>query len=189
MQNINNKKKHNDNLQEFFLIDEHLKDLEIEATALFKLLDRTSDTIRRLESCLQKLNANFPFSFLVQEEKESPPKKPESYHKDSSPREVAFYTTQTRWYLFWKENTISKNYRLFLISEEFEYIYFQSGDDLEHYASSQFKVNSSFQEPFISTKLHIRLRYSEFLISFIDAFKNYLRECRQAIEQGEEIPF
>lgn len=186
MLNSNSKNKSTEIIQNLSLLDEHLTMFEMEASELFKLLDKTSNAIRKLESSLQKLNANFPFSLLVREDEESIPKTPEVHHQENIPGIVEAYTTQTIWYLSWDEDTKSNTYRLFLIAQKIEYIYVF----VENYLPKQkFAESCIFKEPFIATKLNLRLRFSEFLIPFIEAFTKYLNKFRLNIENKNELPF
>lgn len=164
--------------------DTDIEALVTEAKALFKILDDVSMRIRTLESSLGELKAHFPFRHCISEEQESPVlRPPEQRHKEAHPC-VTGYWTKVYWFLAWEQDDSSKNYRLFLVSEE--------RDRLASYDENFIgEIHSKilFKKPLIETDLPTRLRHSEHLFSFIIAFKKYLETCRCSIELGNFFHF
>ena len=166
-------------------IDLSVQLLSQEAEALFNVLDNTSRKFRDLEDRLSELKAHFPFRFLVKEENESRQKFVENYHRDACPY-ATFYKTKDCSYFAWEQDEHSKKFRLFLIVEELESIYYLIAEDV--YESFVYQNRVLSKRPLIETDLATRLRYSEYLIPFIDAFKEYMKTSRIAIEEGRN-PF
>lgn len=167
--------------KEILLIDEQLDTLALEAKQLFELLDKYSHRIRTLETELQKINANFPFSLKIKEENESHLKPIPDKHIQRYARTADGFFTKDFWYLSWEKDDNSKNFRLLLIIKEIEFVV---RGDRRIKLDSQIK----FQKPLVETNLQTRLQYSEYLLPFIDSFKEYLKNSRLTIEQGG-IPF
>jgi hypothetical protein len=170
-------------------INSSIHELVHEAKILFSTFDAISSSICKLEKDLNDSKAYFPFKFKARIDLESCAKKPEPRH-DTISYDLLGYRTCTYWYLAWEaaeENT--KNFRLFLIGEEKEIIYYSiPGDDPESCGEQEFQTKNVFKKPLMETSLSIRIQYSEYLIPFIDSFKDYLKSCRLIIEQGG-IPF
>lgn len=171
--------------QETTSFDNSLKELALEAKLLFKALDDTSAKIRELETSLSNLKAHFPFRRLINEEKESIHKIVEECHAAVCPY-GHHYFTKVYWYISWEADENSKNFRLFLISEEKEIIEYPVATD--EYESIEFQVRNLIKKPLIETDLQTRLKYSEHLVPFIDSFKEFLRNCRTSIEHGK-LPY
>lgn len=167
------------------LFDSSLEELFCEADDLFKVLDNVSDTIRKLESSLSDLKANFSYALLVKTEKESREKKIEPRHIENCPYVANFYSTQDISYLTWEIDEKSNKYRFFLVKQEREWIYWEApegGRRILH------QTQEFFKKPLIETSLETRLEYSEYLIPFINSFKNFLKEKRRQIETSA-LPF
>ncbi|MFA5074797.1 MAG: hypothetical protein WC436_01725 [Candidatus Babeliales bacterium] len=164
-------------LKNFEKIDISIKELEIEAEALFNSLDYASQKIHLVEKSLINLKAHFQFKFLIEEE-EPIIKKPSPDIENEYPFHIAGFQTQICWYICWENtNENTKAYRLMLISEERTLVF----HDIEA-KPIICKSNLIFSKPLIDTSLQIRLRYIKHLIPFINAFKNYLKNYRISIE-------
>lgn len=165
------------------IIDLSLTELIQEADTLFQKLNHISTSISTLEKELTRVKAFFPFKLLVDEEKRSLQKR--LMDNKSDLESDNYYFTTVSWHLAWEEDENSKNYRLFLISEALETV--ATGFE-EHYSFEDVQINKLFKKPFIETNLKTRLKYSEYLITFIDSFKTYLKDYRISIEKND-LPF
>jgi hypothetical protein len=184
MKNVQNNFSKQD--QDLFQIDIHFSELKAEAQLLFDLLNAYSSRINALEKNLQEIHANFPFRLNIKEGKRSILKQPLGTHIEGCAGDVHGFWTQDFWYLSWEADDNSKNFRLFLTIEELEFIFFDYGEHIEQI--KEFCSNIKFKRPLIETNIQTRLQYSEYLLPFIDAFKDYLKSCRLAVEQGD-VPF
>lgn len=174
-------------LQKLPPIDSSLTELVQEAKALFNVLDATSERIRDLESCLKELKANFPFRIYIGSDEESPVKPAEGHHHQAYPC-VQGYRTKVDWNLAWEHEDISKCFRLCLISEEKELVSYSTEDDQVY--RDVFATKILQKKPLLETDLPTRMRHSQHLLTFIDAFKDHLRAARIRIEDGQDaIPF
>lgn len=164
--------------------DPDIEELVAEAKALYTALDNVSKQIRTLESCLGELKAHFPFRHCISEEQESPVLRPSEQRHDEAHPYAKGYWTKVYWHLAWEQDDSSKNFRLFLVSEERDRL----ADYKENFLG---EIHSKilFKKPLIETDLPTRLRHSEHLASFIIAFKKYLESCRISIETGDPCPF
>jgi len=168
---------------EFSQIDSNLFELLVEAKALFENLDKYSLQVRALEKELQKINANFPYKLKIKEE-------PESFSRPVLDRHTTWcigmamrgYTQQDVYYLSWELDDHAKNFRLFLVLEEKEFVLFDSAESagIRREYISQVKL----KKPLIETDMHTRLKYGEYLNGFIQTFKEHLKNYRTAIEMG-----
>ena len=166
-----------------------LHDLAHEASELFKLLDTTSDIIRKLETDLKDLKANFPFLYVIHKEPSSLPQTPEERHKKTS-LDLVCYITKVIWYLSWDLDESSQKYRLLLISKETELLWYRNDYmDSDSEAEIEFQQRILSKKPFIETDLQTRLKYANKLPRFIDAFKNHLREYRVQLANSTHIPW
>lgn len=169
---------------ESLLVQESLNDLLSEADALFTVLDQYSAAICELEKKLNNSRLFFSFVFLINKEEESLPKEPELRHKEATSFDVIGYKTRVYWYLSWEANEAStKVYRLYLIAQEREVLYYNNGERFRDFSSTII-----FRKPLIETTLATRLQYCKYVASFIVEFKKYLKDCRVAIESGNN-PF
>jgi hypothetical protein len=154
-----------------------------EAKQLSTVLNNISRTLQVLEDNLREMNANFPYLLEVEKDPESHPKKPELYHSTSS-YDIFGYRTQIVWYIAWEEDEDSKEgkFRLFLIAKEKEIIYYHGMEDNV--------LESIFQTKYVSkialrqTKIHVRLRFSKHLCTFIKSFEDNLKNYRNSIEKN-----
>jgi hypothetical protein len=171
---------------EFSQIDSNLFELLIEAKALFENLDRYSSQVRVLEKELQKINANFPYKLKIKEELES-------FSRPILDRHAAWcigmamlgYTQQDVYYLSWEIDDHAKNFRLFLVVEEKEFVLFDSAESVG--IRREFISQVKLKKPLIETDMHTRLRYCEYLNGFIQSFKEHLKNYRAAIEMGASL--
>lgn len=170
-----------------FQLDSSLKELEFEATKLFQILDSASDAIRNLEKSLQNISANFPFRYLILEEKKSPCKKPEPYHEGLEPA-ISGYYTQVYQYLAWEKDENCKNFRLLLTCEEVETVYFPHPES-DYDIFRKFQTRCVSKKPVIETDLQTRLNLCKHLNFFISGFKEHLQTKRLEIESANELPF
>jgi len=162
-----------------------VQELHEEAAKLFKILDDNSNTIRNLEKSLQELSANFSFRIKIKEDPESFPKAPEDYHKTSENITIKSYCTKVRWFLSWDHDEKSKKFRLLVVNEETEVIYYNVlGDDPEAIRSEVFKSNCKSKNPLIEANIQTRLEYFKHLPKFISEFKSHLQNMRKSIEAG-----
>lgn len=170
----------------------HLENISInelikEAGALSRVLDSKSKKIIELETALRDLKVFFPHECqLPIEEKESPPQLPRDCHKDSYPLALG-YRTKTSWYLAWQgDDENPKNFRIYLIGKETETVNYSTDSDAVY--TDQYQSKRIYKKALIETDLSTKLRYVEFLDTFIDSFKNHLKSCRLSIESGDN-PF
>lgn len=172
-----------ENVQRSTSIDSSLEKLISEAESLFKLLDNTSVTIRHFEKSMTELKAFFTFRLCIEREKESLPKNLTDDHKDIQWAES--FNTRIRWHLAWEPlDGNSKNYRLFLISEEQEIIIINY---MDNYYPKVFQSKDIFKKAFIETDIQTRLKYIEHLSDFINRFKSHLKERRLSIESNGNV--
>ncbi|MBX9744357.1 MAG: hypothetical protein K2X08_04005 [Chlamydiales bacterium] len=180
-------KKAPTNLQKLPSIDSSLTELVLEARTLFNVLDATSERIRELESCLKDLKANFPFRISIGSDEEATTKQAEPHHLEAFPC-VHGYRTKVDWHLAWENEDTSKCFRLCLLAEEKEIVYYSTEDD--HVYTEVFATKILQKKPLIETDLSTRMRHSQHLLTFIDAFKDHLLAARRRIEDGiDAIPF
>lgn len=172
-------------------IDPLLNELVTEVKDLFKVIDSTSNKIRELESCLRGLKAHFPFRYYFEEEQGSQVNLDQKYPQVPSAT-AQFYSTQTYRCLSWEQDESFKNFRLFLIDEERDEITYC----IDRCALSNMALPKTLsKKPFIETDLPTRLRYSEYIVPFINAFKKYIVTCRTSIESkriisdSDDLPF
>lgn len=170
---------HAQNNQSLSLIDENLRELLVEAGALFEEFDKYSSRIRTLEGELQKINANFPFKLKVKEW-ESPFMPALQKHEEWVPKGIVHgYLLRECTYLSWEKNDSSNIYRLFLVIEETEKVIFDY--DLGTMRRN-FCSRIKYQRPLIETSIQTRLEYAGQLAGFISDFKQYLKNYRTEIE-------
>jgi hypothetical protein len=169
-------------------IDLSIRRLIQESKSLFSMFDEMSSSIAKLEKELSEAKAFFAFRYKTSIISESHTKKAEERHSISS-HDVLGYRTYTVWYLSWEKGDNDTPFRLFLIGEEKEIIYYSIPTDVEGCGEEVFETKTIFKKPLMETSLAMRIQYSEFILPFIDAFTDYLRECRQAFEESEDIPF
>ena len=163
-------------------LDSSIEKLREEASILFKLLDQRSDDIRKLEHLLIELKAFSPFKICIKEEEELPFQDITSEHEKKF-GDVRACHTQVRRYLSWESDDIGKKYRLFLIFIETEVIYFNPpGHDPDDVRRSDFRSKSIFKKPVIETDIATRLECYKHLRSFIDSFKEHLKNYRISIQ-------
>ncbi len=148
----------------------NMTDLLSEAEQLFTILDAHSVLIHKLEQYFNEATLFFPFSYKIKQGKESILSQQDGY------------ATRVDWFLSWDKNEESKKYRLFLISQEQELSCLDN--DGHFYFTETPKVTIIDKKPLIETSLTTRMQYFEYINPFIIAFKNYLTECRIAIESG-----
>lgn len=164
-------------------IDSSLKTLITEAEILFKLLDNASNAIRHFEKSMNELKAFFSFRLCLKKEEESSPKNLADYHKDL--RYAESFSTQLFWYLAWEpldEN--SKNYRLFLMTEEKEILHCPYEDGIYR---DEFQSKNIFKKALIETDIQTRLEYVEYLNCFINRFQSHLAERRLSIGSNRNV--
>lgn len=82
-------------------VDVSLKELQVEAKSLFGVLDKSSNLIRKMESCLCELKAHFPFRYYIAEST--------AFDKGDQRRILKEKTC-----LSWEQADDSKHFRLFL---------------------------------------------------------------------------
>jgi hypothetical protein len=162
-------------INEDIAIDSSLQKLAKEAEILSKVLDSATDVIRKLEADLKKLNANFVFKYLIYE---------------SSPNYNRGWSKMC-WYLSWEKDQASNSYRLLLACFEKELVIRNSGTDDREFCETYSEPFCHSKKPFIETDLQTRLKYSEYLIPFINAFTDHLASHRISIELSlyDEIRF
>jgi hypothetical protein len=120
-----------------------MKDLSQEAIALENTLDTISKNIKTLEKSLTDSKTNFFFKKKVCRE-------------EVDGKEI-------EWFISWEVCSISKKYRLFLISEEKD-------------------TNIiTFKKRFIECKLDLREEFAHDLISFMNSFRDTLKEYRLSL--------
>lgn len=169
-------------------INSSIHELVHEAKVLFSTFDAISSSICKLEKDLNETKAYFPFKYKVYIDSESCAKKPEPRHNTIS-YDLLGYRTYIYWYLGWEAEENTKNFRLFLIGEEKEIIYYSIPEnDPEACEEQEFQKKNIFKKPLMETDLQTRLQYSEHLLPFINSFKDYLKGYRLAVEQ-EGISF
>lgn len=175
--------------QQIISIDSSLETFISEAGILFKLLDNTSSAIRHFEKSMTELKAFFTFRLCIKSGKESLPKILMDNHKHI--RFAEHFTTQVCWYLAWESlDENSKNYRLFLISDEQEIIHLWFKGDW----SRDIQSNNISKKALIETDIQTRFEYVQYLNSFISQFNKHLTVCRLAIENNsnnhqDDFPF
>jgi hypothetical protein len=170
--------------QELYQIDASLRELLIEAKALFEDLDKYSLQVRALEKELQKINAHFPFKLKIKEQQES-------FIMPALDRHVAWcvegtvrgYTQQEIDYLAWEIDDNAKNFRFFLIIEEKEFVFFD-GVELPGFRR-EYASHVKYKKPLIEADMYTRLKFCEYLHFFVQSFKDHLRSHRISIEMGE----
>ena len=165
------------------------------AAELVKKLNNISDSIHKLEDGLRSLNANFPFKQHVWSGENSITKIAEERHLNvSAPFCINGYYTKRCWYLSWEEDEESnaKKYRLFLIESEQEYVYCHDTPE-GGYWDAFFDENVILKKPLMQTNYSLKLRFSEHLQSFIDAFqiklKTYLNKIQYNLSETDGISF
>ena len=173
------------NLQEALPVDTALQELVSEAEILFNLLDSTSASIRKFEKSLSDLKAYFSFRLCIKEEKTSRAKTLTAEYKQSIDESVDAghsFSTKIYWYLAWEADDTSKNFRLFLVTEE--KVIINTGYE-EDYYSYDLQTKVIFKRPLIETDIQTRLKYAEFLALFINAFRDNLKRSRILLEKGD----
>lgn len=175
-------KKNQNSLQ----IDISLNELIIEAEKLFGLLDICTSHIRILEKELQRIHLNLPFELKISEEKKSLLKPALDKHNEGCVGQVHGFWIQDVWYFSWEEDENSKTFRLLLTMKETEFVLFDYDEHIEQVR--EFCSEIKFRKPLIETNIQTRLQYSQYLIPFINAFKEYLKTYQIAIKQ-DDIPF
>ena len=177
------KNKHSEENKKTVQVDASLKELIVEAEKLFGLLDTYTSRIRFLEKELQRVHLNLLFTLKVKKDKGSLLKPALDIHNEGCAGQVHGFWTQDIWYLSWEEDENSKTFRLLLTMKETEFVLFDYGEHIEQVR--EFSSQIKFRKPLIETNIQLRLQYSEYLISFIDSFKNYLKTYQTAIEQND----
>ncbi|MDR3550274.1 MAG: hypothetical protein P4L31_02590 [Candidatus Babeliales bacterium] len=172
-------------VKEPVLLDSVLDELGLEIKALFSVLDDISKSILKIEKYLTDSKVNIPFSLSIKEEKESSPKPIQEHHL-ATYASVDYVTTKTLWHLSWQLDENSKVYRLFLIINEREFAYYDSGDG--SYLIGVSDLKHIFKKTLYDTDLQTRLECSRSLYFFIDAFKEHLKNYRVSIESSD-LPF
>lgn len=171
-------------------IDSSLQELVVEAQTLFQVLDSASEKIRDLEKKLSELKANFPFKYLLREDKKSAINflEPQHFERNKFQQDHSSlrYYTQVLWYLSWEAAENSKNFRLYLLSTLKETIVWYDGEEVAGIEPYESEV--LFRKPLIETDLPTRLQFTEYLHVFISNFKEYLKKYRTAIE-GRNLLF
>jgi len=172
-------------------VGSQLDDLVNEAQALFQALDNTSGKIRDLEKRLSELKANFPFTYLLREDKSSVIHSLEQRHFDrrfeQDPAHLG-YCPNICWYLSWDADENSKNFRLFLLSRLKEVIvWVHHGEPVEGFIPHESEI--LFKRPLIEVDLPTRLQFAEYLSAFISHFKEYLKRYRMSIEGQKVVAF
>jgi hypothetical protein len=150
-------------------LDTSLKELQSEVKSLFGVLDKSSDRIRKLESCLCEFKAHFPFRYYIS--------KSSIYSKLIEGKQKRFVEKIC---LSWEQAEDSKGFRLFLLSEEVGVYISDEGEDYDE--CGPVKVIS--KKPLIETDLATRLLYVDSLNPFVCQFKAYLSKCRTLIESN-----
>ena len=170
-----------------------------EAKNLFTRFDSLSSSIHQFEKELNDVKAYFPFRYLLKIETDSHLKNPASHHEEIDylfegySIVVKGYRIKTCWYLSWESDETTKNFRLFLIAEEIEVLYFYvNGLDNLHRDGlrehDDYQVKNIYKEPFMGTKLPVRFQFSEHLNPFFNAFKDFMRNCSLALDKKENLP-
>ena len=90
------------------------------------------------------------------------------------------YCTKVRWFLSWDHDEKSKKFRLLVVDEGTEVIYYNVlGDDPEAIRSEVFKSNCKSKNPLIEANIQTRLEYFKHLPKFISEFKSHLQNMRE----------
>ncbi len=159
--------------------DESFKQLESVAASLSNSLDNTSEQIRKLEKRLIELKTNFPFEMIVCKEELSQAR-PLGDHHLPLQFLADVYCTQIFWFLSWDPDNISKTYRLFLRCQKEELGYNTSTKK-----EVRLKASVLFKKPLLDTKLEVRLKYSKYLIPFMNFFTKALVDYKTAIQNQD----
>lgn len=159
------------------LIDYSIVKLASDAKFVLEDLNKFSENIRKIENNLRDIKFNLPFRYCISRE-ESKPGLPRREHLEFYPG-VEYYGTEVFWFLSWEPYEKNKNYRLLLISEEKEHVF--SGID-EFFKIFEFQCKCTFKKPLQETNIKIKLKYSEYLMAFVDAFRKYLIDARTSVE-------
>ena len=158
-----------------------LKSLEAETLALKDALDNSSDTIRLLEKSLIESKTNFIHTKTIFTENKSIVKNSEERHWENKFLKIQTYHTEEWWFVSWQPDEISKSYRLFLISEKREFCWSETCEKLIIFDSP-----ITFKKPLIECKLEVRLKFSQYIIPFMNSFKEKLKEYRLSL--SDELP-
>lgn len=168
-------------------VDSSLGELVVEAGALFKVLDAKSAIITNLEKQLGELKAHFPFRFTIEEERPSDFKVVTEEHRYIADAE--YFVTKMFSYLAWEStDENAKHFRLFLVTEEKEFVHCNYGAD-DYHRVALHKSRLVFKKPLAETDLKTRLSCIQHLSLFIDSFSSYLKRCRLSIEGSFEPVF
>jgi len=167
-----------------------LKSLEAETFALEGVLNNTSDTIRQLEKSLIGSKTNFVYKKKILTENKSNLKAPEDRHLEEAILDIQNYYTEIWWFLSWEPDETSKSYRLFLISEEKEFCWQHIGQPTRNCGKEiEFKSTIIFQKPLIESKLEVRLRFSQYIIPFMNSFKEALKKYRVSLNNDKNFSY
>lgn len=167
-------------------VESALQDLTSEANKVFKILDTASATIRKLENSLSNIKAHFPFKFIIKEEAESFLKPALEKHAQGFAGTIHGFFTKDVWALSWEKHDTNNDFRLFLVIEEVESIFFDYAENIEQI--EKFSSELKLKRPLIETDIPTRLKCSAHLIAFINAFTSYLQSYHTAIT-SEPLPF
>lgn len=163
-----------------------LKKLEKEAIPVSNILDNVSNNIKELETSLISWKTNIPFEMILSKEDLkmdiSREKKYEEIYKEKT---SIFQSFKVFWIkkiiiLSWEPCNISKKYNLFFIIKN----EFWGWNEEENEYNVQTNVDDDeilFKKYFIETKLDIRLRYSKYLIPFMNGFIKELKKYKDKI--------
>lgn len=172
-------------LQSATIFDTALQELKSEAESLFGVLDTFSSQIASLEQSLKATKANFPFKKEIAKETGA------FIYRTKPEHEIDFYEARHYynsicWYIGWEIDENSKEFRLLLISEKHEIVFYtRPGWDSKFVI---FKSEILTKQPLIETKLAIRLNCFGHLLEFLNDFTKYLNNCHKSIKEGSE-PF
>lgn len=169
------------------LFDTSLNELASEADNLFEILEKISISLSNLEKRLVDSKAFFPHELIIITGEESIPRPPEQRHIDGFPFQVQGYTVRLVQSLSWESDETTKKYRLFLIIKEEEIIHYYT--DTDSYLSTTFQFKCIYKKALIENDLATKIKCSEHIIPFMNSFREYLKKCRIAIKNGNDIFF
>lgn len=153
-----------------------IQDLANDINYRFKTLDALSANIKEFETILQNHKIEIPLYLHIDQEEESLPKSPEDHHKKETTFEVLGYTTRISWSLAWElDDEKSKKYRLMLISQNIERIFYRTpADDFDNSKPLDLKPTIRSKKAFMETDTITRLKYGHQFQVFINKFREYL---------------
>ena len=168
--------------------DPNLAEISIEADSLYVALNKRMAKIGKAEKILNNRKSHFPFEKLVEKSESRASITVKDKHISIYPNIEKIFTRKYS-YLSWASSKIaginSKDYRLFLIEEESEIGCSGKG---ENYKEKVFSSKCVIMKPLIEANVPTRIKYLKYFDHFISSYKDYLKQCRIAVEAGEN-PF